>query len=117
MTTAKSQRGWVWGVAKKLREDESVEVVAADKTRSLTVVEEARYVEREPYRYNGLLVSLDGYGTEYTLEVPENDRPATLLYPSGDAPGELVRDIRRDGDGGFGIVAEKTASDLGIPEQ
>jgi hypothetical protein len=104
-------------VAKQLREGESVEVVCADTNRSLTVTRGARYVEREPYQDNGLLVTLEGYGTEYTLKVPERDRPAKLRYPSGDVMGELVKDIRRQNDDSFGIVAEQTAGDLGIPER
>jgi hypothetical protein len=118
MPTATSRRGWVWGVAKQLQEGEEVTLICADTDRSLTVTEAARYAEREPYRSNGLVVELEGYGTEYVLEVPDEnyDRPSTLVYPSGDAIGELVKDIDRD-DGGFGIVAEQTAADLGIPER
>lgn len=117
MTAASSDRGWVWGVAKQLREGEKVEIEASDTTRTLTVTEAARHVDREPYRYNGLLVTLEGYGTEYTLGVPERDRPAVLLYPSNPGLGEIVKDIDRKGDGEFGIVAEQTAADLGIPER
>lgn len=118
MTTATEKRGWVWGVAKQLREGDDVTVVCADTTRSLRVTESARVAEREPYRANGIVVELEGYGTRYVLEVPDenHDRPATLLYPSGDALGELVRDLNRDEDE-IGIVAENTAADLGIPER
>lgn len=111
-------RSRVWGVAKQLCEGERVEVLAADRDRTLTVTQEARRVDRRPYRYDALLVSFEGYGTEYTLEVPVEDRPATLHYPSGDAIGELVRDIQYAEEGEkFAIVAEQTAADLGIPEQ
>jgi hypothetical protein len=118
MPTATSQRGWVWGVAKQLREGEEVTLICADTDRTLTVTEAARYAEREPYRSDGLVVELEGYGTEYVLEVPAEkyDRPATLIYPSGDALGELVKDIDR-AEGAFGIVAEQTAADMGIPER
>lgn len=118
MPTATSRRGWVWGVAKQLLEGEEVTLICADTDRSLTVTKAARYVEREPYRSNGLVVELEGYGTEYVLEVPDEKyhRPATLVYPSGDATGELVKDIDCD-EGAFGIVAEQTAADLGIPER
>jgi len=118
MPTASKRRGWVWGVAKQLHEGDDVTVVCADTDRSLTVTDEARYMEREPYRSNGLVVELEGYGTEYVLEVPDEkyDRPATLVYPSGDATGELVKHIDHD-EGGFGIVAEQTAADMGIPER
>jgi len=117
MTTARGQCEWVWGVAKQLREGETVEVEAADTTRTLTVTKEARYVEREPFQDNGLLVTLEGYGTEYTLKIPDRDRPATLRYPSSDVLGQGVKDIRRKDDESFGIVAEQTADDLGIPER
>lgn len=109
---------WVRGVAKQLHEGEKVEIRAGGKNRKLTVTMEAEYVEREPYRCNGLLVDLEGYGTEYTLEVPENDdQPPVLLYPSGSALGEIVRNVKSKEEASFGIVAEKTAADMGISER
>lgn len=109
---------WVWGVAKQLCEGDRVIVDAADTTRTLTVVDEARYVDREPYRSAGLLLTLEGYGTEYTIEVPDENRPPVIKYPSGTVLGEVIHDIQPDtaGDGGgFDIVASHTASDLDIP--
>lgn len=118
MTTATEMREWVLGVAKQLTEGEKVEVDASDKTRTLTVTEEAHYVERSPYRCDGYLVDFEGYGTEYTLEIPDQEEsPPVLLYPSGNALGELVRDIQRKDEESIEIVAEQTAADLGIPEQ
>lgn len=109
---------WVHGVAKQLREGEEVEIRAGGKERTLTVTRTARFVERRQYRCNALLVDFEGYGTEYTLEVPEDDdQPPVLHYPSGNNLGEVVRDIESKESEQFGLVAEKTAADMGIPER
>lgn len=118
-STTSVDREWIWGIAKQLQEEDRVSVeTGSNKDRTLTVVDEARYVEREPYRCNGLLLTFEGYGTEYTLEVPENDQPVRLLYPSNDGIGELVHGIDfADEEESFAIVAEHTAADLGVPER
>jgi len=110
---------WMRGVIKQLPEQERIEVFCADTTRTLSVCEEAEYVDREPYRHNGLILSLEGYGTDYTLEIPaaKYNKHARLLYPSCSGLGETVKAIRPVGDYEFSIVSDRTAADLGIPRE
>ncbi|MWV38404.1 hypothetical protein [Natrialba sp. INN-245] len=62
------------------------------KTRTLTVTVEPHIEDRRPYRCQGLLVYLEGYGTEYTLECPSDpDQAVRLLFPSTPSYGVFVR--------------------------
>lgn len=107
------------GIAKQLTAGDTVEVRAVDTTRTLTVTQEARYVKQEPYRCNGLLVTVEGYGTTYDIEIPDSDDYSCpkLLFSSTPATGYQVLDLDLAGDDEFGLVAEQTASDLGIPDR
>lgn len=119
MSEQQASRDWIRGVAKQLTKGEQV-IVLADKERKLTVSEEAEHLEREPYRCNGYRITLEGYGTEYEIEIPDEEYDSgshpRLLYPSSSATGYPVEDLTPvDGDGI--IVAQQTAADLGIPER
>lgn len=106
----------VLGTVKQLQEGEKVVVEAGYKERTLTVSSEAEFLDREPYRCNATAIRLEGYGTEYRLECPDTgyDRLPALHYPSTDINGEIVKNVEPQ-DRVMGIVAEKTAADLGIP--
>lgn len=113
--TTTDLHSWLRGLAKQIRGGESLNVTTA-KHRTLTATR-AEYLEREPYRCNGWRIYMEGYGTEYELEVPDGSkRPPTLLYPSSSATGEVVKDVDVEDDGPK-IVAEQTAADLGIPSR
>lgn len=110
--TAEADHEWLTGFAKQVQDEEAVEVETSNKTRSLTAVT-ADYLEREPYRCDGWRIYLEGYGTEYQLEVPDSrDKPPVLLYPSSSALGEIVTGI--DVVDGPQIVTTQTVADLGI---
>ena len=74
-------------------------VVEHGKTRTLTVTRGPFEAERT-YRADALLVECEGYGTEYTIEIPINkgQRPQ-LLYPSGPATNLVVFSIELQGAG------------------
>lgn len=104
----------VRAVALNLNKGEGVTVACADKERSLTVTQEAEHVEWT-YRPQGYIVKMEGYGTEYRLEVPDDDRPPVLVWPSSSALGSIVKWVEPDRQ--MQLVAERTAADLGIPER
>lgn len=110
---------WIRGLAKQLHRGDRVNIETGRTERTLTVTEDALYVDREPYRCNGLVVEFDGYGTTYELEVPEPSYglPATLRYPSSPTLGEAVKDMRVADGLTVGLVSEQTAGDLGIPRR
>ncbi|WP_254810638.1 hypothetical protein [Natronosalvus amylolyticus] len=92
----KMGKAWLRDVALLLETGDEVTVVASDTTRSLTVAEPAQQVNREPYRCNATLVTLEGYGTQYTLEIPMSDKPAKLVFPSNPVFGPFVKQLQLD---------------------
>ena len=111
-----AHRDSIRAVAKDLCEGEKVRVGTVDQERTLTVEEPAEYVEMQ-YRFVGHRVKFSGYGTEYRLEIPreQDNRPPVLVWPSSDALGTIVNYL--DPEREIGLVAEKTAADMGIPER
>lgn len=110
---------------KLLEDGEKVSVNARDKTRTLTVTEPARHV-RDTYQTNGFYLGLTGYGTHYTLCVPDSeDEGVRLRYPQNPGLGELVHGLRRleqtsrnadsaepVGVAGTDLVSDTTAADI-----
>lgn len=116
MNAGSKERSWVYGIVRQLRVGESITVIGGGIERSLTVTEEPERIERQPDCQNVISVELEGYGTEYTLEVPETGSRTRLLYPSSDTLGDHIKDIERE-HGDTSIVAEQTVEDLGIPQR
>jgi len=110
------ERSWVYGVVRQLKVGESATVIGGGKERSLTVTTEPERIKRQPDCHNVISVEFEGYGTEYTLEVPESGSNARLLYPSSDTLGDRIKDIELN-DVETHIVAEQTVEDLGIPHR
>jgi hypothetical protein len=117
MGEQQERKFWIRAVAEQLSVDDRVEIEAADKTRTLAVTKEPREVDRRPYRCKGLLVSLEGYGTDYSIEIPDDDRAARLLYPSGPSYGIDIRDLSVEEGTEPALVSNRTAADMGIPER
>lgn len=99
--------------------DDRLDVATSDgKTRTLTVIREPFEAERT-YRADALLVECEGYGTEYTVEIPINkgERPQ-LLYPSGPATNLVVLsiDLQRAGEGGDADAKDIDTKDVAPDE-
>lgn len=110
---------------KLLADGEKIVVTARDKSRTLKVAKPARHV-RDAYQTTGYYLGLTGYGTHYTLCVPDSaDEAARLRYPQNPGIGERVYSLDRDtkrsqnpatdaknGVTGSDIVSDTTAADL-----
>jgi len=91
MTDDHTKVDWLRQVVGYLEVGDEVTVYASDTDRDLTVCEPARTVEREPYRHDATVLTLEGYGTEYDLEIPfTRDAPPQLRFPSADFPEPIV---------------------------
>lgn len=107
----------LWQTAQQLSKGDTVQVVTAERTRSLIVEDAPTEVIENPFRCNGLfIVFQDSNELEYTMDIPERaEMDAQLTSPTNPFPGESVFDLKIVPTTEIPIQSNITAADLGIP--